>query len=308
MLTEHDLDTFLQTETYADRFRALCQRAVTSPTATYVFMERYAHINGFAGSGVALLAGNLGYERERFADPNGESNPDRGMMIAAQVFSATIDEHGGASGRAPHRAMAQRCVEKVADYASLSQADRKRLDEKSSAARIAVDRFKDNYAAADRSLHALLHSVGYHIASEYLADREYQILDEEVWHKNPDVAFRDAVRRTRIDGKWGGPWAWITVHGHYGEAEQDDGHGVEAEHFQAALEAARLIEKFPPSALPSSEARRRIAEGVSAFQDDFLTLFEAIAEEISALVPENSASIGEAPDQTADPVRECAAA
>lgn len=290
-----EFDDILDKQAYVDRFRALCQLAVTSPTATYVFMERYAHINGFAGSGVALLAGNLGYERERFIDPDGESNPDRGMMIAAQVFTATIDEHGGASGRAPHRAMAQGCVEKVAEYAGLSQADRKRLDVKSDAFLLAVDCFKDNYAAADRTLHALVRSVGYHVASEYLADREYQILDEEVWHKNPDGAFRETVRRTRIDGKWGGPWAWITVHGHYGDAEHDDGHGVEEEHFQAALTAVRFLDRFGVAALAPEETHRLLVEGLSAFRDDFLAMFDAIEEEIGAAAAPTAVPALEAP-------------
>ncbi len=291
MLTQDDLTSTLNTTDYVNRFRALCRLGVTSAVATYVLMERYAHINGFAGSGVALLAGNIGYERELFAALSSGSNPDRGMRIAAKVFSATIDEHGGMEGHAPHRSMAQGCLEKVAQYAGLSQANRVPLDVKQPAFLEIVRQFKRNYAASDRTPECLVYSLGYHVASEYLADREYQILDEEVYFKNPDPRFREIVRRTRSpEGQWGGVWSWITVHGHYGEAENDDGHGVEAEHCEAALEALRLVETFPPLGLPHGHARYYAELGLVTFRDNFLAVMNAIAEDINVLARESAAA------------------
>jgi hypothetical protein len=229
-------------------------------------MERYAYINGFAGSAVALLAGNLGYERELFLDPGGQSNSDRGMMIASKVFAATIDEHGAQHGKAPHRNLAQACLEAVARVCRVTQAERKLLDARSEAFLATVRSFKANYAGEPRTLNNLVRSVGYHVASEYLADQEYQVMDEEIWFKHPDDRFRRMVRRTQpAPGQWGGPWMWVTVHGHFGAAESDDGHGVEHDHFQYALKAVDLIEEFRPKTMNREACKQRLVEGLVAF-------------------------------------------
>ncbi len=246
-----------------------------------------------------------------FAALSAGSNPDRGMRIAAKVFSATIDEHGGMEGHAPQRCMAQGCLEKVAQYAGLSQADRVPLDVKRPAFLEIVRQFKRNYAASERTPECLVYSLGYHVASEYLADLEYQILDEEVYFKNPDARFRDVVRRTRSpERKWGGAWSWITVHGHYGEAENDDGHGVEADHCEAALEALRLVETFPPLGLPHGHARYYADLGLIAFRDNFLALMSAIIEDINVLTLEGAvAALGAAaPADSPVPLEEPVAA
>jgi len=278
------IDGILCTAAYDDHVRAACQLGVTNPAATYVFMERYAHINGFAGSGVALLAGKIGYQRELFRDPKGGSNADRGDKIAAKVFVATIDEHGGARGAAPHRTMARGCVEKVAEYAGLDQAARVRLDVKSPAFLAVVERFKKNYAAGGGTLPEIVRSIGYHIASEYLADREYRIIDEVVHVKNPDPRFAQVVRRARsADGQWGGVWAWVTCHAHYADAANDNGYGVEHDHFEAAAHGARLLEKFPPATIAPEQIKDLLIDGLTSFRADFLEAMRLIKDDIDNL-------------------------
>jgi hypothetical protein len=247
-------------------------------------MERYAYINGFAGSAVALLAGNIGYERELFLDPSGESNSDRGMMIASKIFAATIDEHGAQHGKAPHRNLAQACLEAVACACHVTQAERKLLDARSDTFLATVRSFKANYAGEPRTLGNLVRSVGYHVASEYLADQEYQIMDEEVWFKHPDDHFREVVRRNQsAPGRWCGPWMWVTVHGHYGAAESDEGHGVEHDHFEYAMKAVDLIEHLRPRAMELEICKQRVVEGLIAFRTDLMTMFDAVDVEIAQL-------------------------
>lgn len=279
-----DIDITLGKTEYVDRFRSLCKLALTSPKATYVFMERYAYINGFAGSAVALLAGNLGYERELFLDSCAESNSDRGMMIASKIFAATIDEHGALRGKAPHRNLAQACLEAVARACNVTQAERKLLDAKSDAFLATVRSFKANYAGEPRTLGNLVRSVGYHVASEYLADHEYQIMDEEIWFGHPDDHFRAVVRRTQpAPGQWGGPWMWVTVHGHYGVAESDEGYGVEHDHFEYAMEAVDLVEHLRPRTIELDICKQWATEGLMAFKTDLMTMFDAVDVEIGEL-------------------------
>jgi hypothetical protein len=110
-------------------------------------------------------------------------------------------------------------------------------------------------------------------------------MDEEIWFKHPDDRFRRMVRRTQpAPGQWGGPWMWVTVHGHFGAAESDDGHGVEHDHFQYALKAVDLIEEFRPKTMNREACKQRLVEGLVAFRTDLMTMFDAVDAEIAELV------------------------
>lgn len=288
MLTVDDISTTISKENYVQAFRNLCLKAVATPLGTYVFMERYAHINGYAGSGVALLSGVLGYRRDAFLDAGDGVSRDRGMMIASKIFAATVDEHGSEHGNAPHRNLAQACVAAVAKAGGIDASMRKLVEPKSKSFLVVVERFKRNYSGEINNINSLVKSIGYHIASEYLADQEYQILDEEIWFRNPNPAFRSAVNRTQDElGKWGGVWMWITVHGHYGESAADDGHGVEQDHFEYAMKALNLVERFRPSGMSAEELKILIVEGLREFEKDFLDMFFAVDAEITSAVAQH---------------------
>src|SRR5216684_4139861 len=133
MFDERQIAEIVGLQDYESLVREVCRHAVRSPNTTYLLMERYTYINGFAGSGVALLAGNIGYSRELFRDKSvePEASSDRGMMIAPKVLSATVDEHSDRLlGQASHRSLALACLNAVADYAGLSAAEKSPLDRK----------------------------------------------------------------------------------------------------------------------------------------------------------------------------------
>jgi hypothetical protein len=66
-----------------------CEMAIRDPRALYLFMQRYVHFNGYAGSLVARLASSIGLSRDLFNNANSViDEADRGMEIAAKVFAA----------------------------------------------------------------------------------------------------------------------------------------------------------------------------------------------------------------------------
>ncbi|MDD9899554.1 MAG: hypothetical protein OXT65_01080 [Alphaproteobacteria bacterium] len=288
LYTEDKISEVVGVEGYEKLVRNVCQQALKSVDTTYVFLERYAYINGYAGSGVALLSGNIGYARNLFLDVSeGLPCDDMGMHIASRVFSATVDEHTDRRlGHSPHRVLAKIMLDAVAGYAGYDQniEQRNRLDKKSSAFLSVVDSFKRNYQGSSHDIGALIQALGYHIASEFLADKEYQIIDEEVWFRHPDEQFRHHVKRGKNrEGGWYGPWSWITTHGHYGEAENDDGHGVEHEHWVDALEAARLALKYKPEIISEKEFFVCLERGLLRFRRDWKRLFNIVLEEMDAV-------------------------
>jgi hypothetical protein len=276
----------LGVQDYEGLIRKVCRRAVQSPKATYLLMERYTHINGFAGSSVALLAGNIGYSRELFSDQSvqPEGSSDRGMMIAPKVLAATLDEHSDhVLGHASHRTLAQVCLNAIAAYARLSVAERSILDRKPPCLLALVEQFKDTYRGTAGNAPSLVRALGYHLASEYLADREYQIKDEEIWFRYPDEKFRKTVKRGRkTDGTWFGHWTWVTVHGHFGTAEGDQGHGVEHDHYLSAVEALKAAAKFRPRELTNDEMFSLAVEGMRAFKDQWTAFYTIVLDEIEA--------------------------
>jgi hypothetical protein len=104
-----------------------CAAAMKDPRALYLFMQRYVHFNGYAGSLVARLASSIGLSRDLFNDPDCTvvDEADRGMEIAAKVIAATIDEHADQGAQyVPHRTLAQATLKAIGKYAHLSEAER----------------------------------------------------------------------------------------------------------------------------------------------------------------------------------------
>lgn len=154
MFDENSIAKLVNLDEYKILVREVCRRAVQSPITTYIFLERYAHINGFAGSGVALLAGNIGYSRDMFLDKSSPSScSDKGMLVASKVFAATIDEHADRQlGKATHRVLAQVMLDAVARYAGLNDnvEQRNTLDNKSDNLLRIVEDFKNDYRGGQK--------------------------------------------------------------------------------------------------------------------------------------------------------------
>src|SRR4029453_1417140 len=83
--------------------------ATAHPRSMFLFMQRYASWNGYAGPLVAELAGKVGQFREMFSDPAEplSSYCDRASEVASLIFYATIDEHGDRTLHVTHRTLAQ---------------------------------------------------------------------------------------------------------------------------------------------------------------------------------------------------------
>jgi hypothetical protein len=245
--------------------RRACDAAVRSPLAQFLFVDRYTRWNGYAGALVAKLSGNIGESQDLFLDP---AEPDRaqavrGMDVAGHVLDATVDEHLDKGHRVPHRTLAQAMRKAAADYAGLSLAERDARSQPPAWLQDVVARTFVCYGSVAHDANALIRSIGTHIASESMADREYAIIDRvfraERHHEGFYQYLRERDFRVELGGKLVHAYAWITIHATF------ESQGVEAEHLAEAMKSLELAARYRPE--PRERILELAREGFRSFAD-----------------------------------------
>lgn len=249
--------------------------AATNPVKLYYFMQRYAYFNSFAGSLVARLASSIGisYELFRAADVSVSEQSDRGLEIAARVFAATVDEHADAgANKVPHRTLAQATLKAIGEYAQLSDSELNRIAQTPNWMKGIATDLINGYQGKIDDIEALVTALGFHLGSELLADREYAIIDKVVRYTNRGIGFDAWLKgkQVTVGGKRLSPWYWIVVHG------QHNSTGVEADHFEYALDALNLLAQYRP------ESRETILKWASKGFLDFAQLQERLFQDIQS--------------------------
>jgi hypothetical protein len=253
-----------------------CEVAMRDPKALYLFMQRYVHFNGYAGSLVARLASSIGLSRDLFNDADCKiiDEADRGMTIAAKVFAATIDEHAdGGAKYVPHRTLAQITLKAVGNYAGLTEDERNQFALTPDWMKEVLNDTVSKYQGIPGDLAALIRGMGSHVGSELLADREYAIIDKVIRHdgrgKGFDAFLRSGNGKAKIDNHHFSAWYWIVVH------SKHQGVGVEAEHSNFAMEAIDLAATYRP------ESPQQIREYALQGFADFVSIQQRVFAEIS---------------------------
>lgn len=245
--------------------RRACDAAVRTPLAQFLFIDRYTRWNGYAGALVAKLAGNIGQSQDLFLDPKESDHAQsvRGMDVAGHVLDATVDEHLDKGHKVPHRTLAQAMRKAAAEYAGLTLEQRNTLSVPPAWLQDVVHRTFVSYGSVPHDAHALIRSIGTHIGSESLADREYAIIDlvfrGERHHEGFYQYLRERDYRVELGGKLVHAYAWITIHATFESA------GVEADHLTEAMKAIELAARFRPE--PNERILELAREGFRTFAD-----------------------------------------
>ncbi len=256
---------------------ATCQLAAQNPKSLYLFMQRYTHFNGYAGSLVARLASSIGLSRDLFnANSLVRDEADRGLNIAAKVLAATIDEHADQGAQnAPHRTLAQATLKAVGDYAELDVIERNSMSQIPDWLNNLLHETIASYQGVPGDVKALIRALGFHAASETLADHEYKIIDRVVRHECQRTGFgaylREVNGKVELEGQKYSAWYWIAIHGKH------DASGVEAQHFDLALEALNLAARYRPE--PDNQIKEWAMQGFTDFVEIQQRLFQEIAQE-----------------------------
>ncbi|HEY9643643.1 MAG TPA: hypothetical protein V6C57_24350 [Coleofasciculaceae cyanobacterium] len=293
ILSIEQLDHLFNFANLDQSVESACQLAVQHPQALYLFMQRYTHFNGYAGSLVARLASSVGLSRHLF---NSASSPvvdeaDRGLEIAAKILAATIDEHSDKGAKSvPHRTLAQATLKATGDYAGLTVDERNRFSLVPHWMQETLEKTVQGYQGIPGNAVTLIRAMGFHAASEVLADREYSVIDKVIRHENRhrgfDAYLRQINGKVEVEQGQFSSWYWIVIHGKY------QGSGVEAEHFQLALEALGLAAHYRTES--AQQIQQWALQGFSDFVAIQQKLFKETSQECSALLQQLGSPISAA--------------
>ncbi len=257
------------------------EKSFDTPQQLLPFMARYAAWNALFGSGVTSLAGKIGRCRGVFSSTEQKISAiaDRSIYVASYFFDAARDEFDDRETlhRDTHRCLAQSTLQGMIDYfravGQLSGDDfaidvlltepewLKALNQ-----RIAI-----GYGLASGELPAaLFRSMGYHLGSELLADREFSLIDE--FFNEQQAELKKFLRQYTVEiaGTSHNAYQWINLHSGYGS-------GVEADHFNWAVKGVNKGFQFTPPELHTM-LRRQVHLGFVDFVQDHTEFFRWVCE------------------------------
>jgi hypothetical protein len=251
-------------------------------------MQRYAYFNSYAGSLVARLASSIGISYQLFRQNEVAviDQSDRGLEIAAKVLVATIDEHADAGAQqVPHRTLAQITLKAVSEYANLGDNELNQVAQAPAWMQAIITDLIDGYQGKIDDLEAIVTALGFHIGSELLADREYSLIDKVVRYTNRGSGFDAWLqgKQVEVGGKRLSPWYWIVVHGKHNAS------GVEADHFELALDALNLLAEYRPES--NEQIWQWASKGFLDFAELQQRLFACTKAELADLTPQVRASM-----------------
>jgi hypothetical protein len=286
--TTESFDSLFDRQMNNANIEATIELAAIDPVNLYYFMQRYAYFNSYAGSLVARLASSIGisYQLFRQSEVAVVEQSDRGLEIAAKVLAATIDEHADAGAQqVPHRTLAQITLKAVAEYAKLGDIELNQIAKAPDWMETIITDLIAGYQGKIDDLEAIVTALGFHIGSELLADREYSLIDKVVRYTNRGTGFDAWLqgKQVEVGGKRLSPWYWIVVHGKHNAS------GVEADHFELALDALNLLAQYRPEA--NELIWKWASKGFLDFAELQQRLFTGTKAELVALNPQVRASM-----------------
>jgi hypothetical protein len=259
---------------------ATIELAASDPVKLYYFMQRYAYFNSYAGSLVARLASSIGISYQLFRQDGIKviDQSDRGLEIAAKVLAATIDEHADAGAQhLPHRTLAQVTLQAIGEYAELTPYELNQVAQAPIWMHMIIVDLINGYQGKIDNLEAIVKALGFHIGSELLADQEYSLIDKVIRHTNRGIGFDAWLqgKQVNVGGKRLSPWYWVVVHGKYNSS------GVEAEHFELALDALNLVAEYRPES--NEQIWSWAVQGFLSFAELQQRLFNCTKAELMAI-------------------------
>lgn len=238
------------------------------------FFTRYAAWNGRFANGVSALASLIGDQRDQFREEGfPRAVADRSNYIASYIFDAARDEYDDHINpiRDTHRCMAQASLISMTQFYGLGdnildEAEPLELQQVNEAV---LPGYTGLAGSAASGIGRVFSGIGFHLGSELLADREFSIIDEYLRSQHNELVQHLMRSTVQLAGGAHRCYAWVGVHSGHGG-------GVEAEHFDYALEGAHAALKYLVDADLDGrreEAMDCLAQGFLAFERNHAAFF-----------------------------------
>lgn len=246
--------------------------ALHSDESLVRFFINYASWNGRFANGVAALTSLIGDQHGLFVEAGlPRAVADRSNFVASHFFDAARDEYDDHINQArdSHRCMAQATLLGMVDILGLgrgilNERDHALLHKANASVRPG---YTGSTVSDEGILTQVFFAMGYHLGSELLADREFSMIDTHLRTHRNDLVQQLMRKTVTLAGTEHRCYAWVGVHS--GAAE---GGGVEADHFEFAVEGVRQAMKFIPSE-SSNQALDALKRGFRSFANDHEAFF-----------------------------------
>jgi hypothetical protein len=257
-IARDDLQPVLASHPGTAALRAAVEGAETPPRLLSVF-ARYIQFNSAFGPGLANLAGEIAARQRLFRDREEVVTilADRAAEVAADFFYAAVDEFDDRATpwRDTHRTLAQATLKGMGAFFGYAPAALNDVLRVNAATETAMARVWEGYGVgAALEEPRLFRAMGFHTGSEILADQEFVVLDRSLRARRPELVAALEASKVPILGRSHDAYYWIRIHT-----------GVEAEHFDAALQGVNNALRFYVGQEEVAAVKGWILEGFRAF-------------------------------------------
>lgn len=260
----HGIHSSVLLEEYLEKLPGLLAERTDTPEKLVRFLNAYVEFNSSFGAGVAQLASKIAFSRYRFTDPTMEEPyNDRSYLVAAHIFNAARDEFQDRDYKsmAPHRSLAQAFLWGVSNYYNIPVA---------LSTTLRSFRMEVCYGYSGSSFDTTFHGMGFHLASEVLADREFTLLDELI---RKDAKLLEYLQNSvyQAHGSTLCCYDWVSMHSGLGSAKEQE-HSSSAQ--LAIQEALKYVTAYPDKDETPEGVRERSTQEVEEGVKSFLFLYD----------------------------------
>jgi hypothetical protein len=278
VITTQSFNSWLEIPSIDRLMEAVCREAVLSPKALYVFMHRFVHYGRSFSFLVPKLAGTIGSSKllKDTTCPLA-AHAERSMDVAANVLTAALEEFRDPRTGVSHRTLSYGLLDKLAEYANLSQAETNQIAASGHWLTEVLDAVTDSYDAASDDLSSMVEAMGFHVGAETVGEHECSIVNAVLFTEQRQTNFGQFIKQSKLRFPDGivSPWYWVAIHGTY------ETKGVEAEHAKDALLALNQVVQY------SSASQAQVIEwadrGFSKFNHTQTRFFQLVYQELQSL-------------------------
>ncbi|MEM9505203.1 MAG: hypothetical protein AAGA01_14740 [Cyanobacteria bacterium P01_E01_bin.43] len=275
MITLDDFQAYLNADDINAVMKSACQAAISSPELMHLFMERFVKYSASYSHSVPTLCGTIG-RSEQFCDPQAAiaRHSNRGMDVAAKVFSASIEEFQDPRTGVSHRTLAYALLDALAAYAGLSDAAVERVMQAESWLDDMTQFVQDAYQAEPHSLEQMVRAMGFHAAAETIGGNEFSIINSIFFSGQREGDFGQFIKQHKARFETGtvSPWYWIVIHG------TSTTEGVELGHADDAIQALNLATRY--SSVSEGQIVEWAGQGVRQLATIQTRFFQRVQQEI----------------------------
>ncbi|NER78674.1 MAG: hypothetical protein F6K42_03670 [Leptolyngbya sp. SIO1D8] len=277
MITLDDFHAYLNVDDVNHVMRTTCQEAIATPESMHLFMQRFVRYSSAYSHSVPLLCGTIGmskhFQDHTVAIP---SHADRSMDVAAQVFSASIEEFRDPRTGVSHRTLAYALLDRLAEYAGLSATSVQQIVHAGDWLTEMMMFVQQCYQAESHNLEQIIRAMGFHAAAETIGGNEFSIIDSVLFSSQREGSFGQFIKNRKVHFQEGvvSPWYWIVIHG------TATTNGVELGHADDAIQALNLAAQY--SSVSEAQIIRWAGQGVRQLATIQTQFFQRVQQELRA--------------------------